>query len=118
MPSLSSALSMCTATTSPSTSQVSTAVPSAPCSCCTCVQRHSKVTRLSATRGGRTSVEARGVRPASTNSSTSGGTAAQVVFIASARSRVARFHTNSPVACTLRTVSLRPMLAKPTMGGT
>ncbi|MNT48374.1 hypothetical protein D3C72_1851530 [compost metagenome] len=80
--------------------------------------RHSKVTGLSATRGGATKVEGRGVRPVSANSLTSGGTAAQLWFITSAKSRVARFHTNSPVSCTLRTVSLKPMLAKPTMGGT
>jgi len=46
------------------------------------------------------------VRPASWNSSTSGGTAAQLWFMASARLRVARFQTNSPVSSTLRTVSL------------
>jgi hypothetical protein len=57
------------------------------------------------------------VSPASANSSTSGGTDAQVRFIASASGRVARFHTNSPVCCALRTVSLKPMLEKPMIGG-
>jgi hypothetical protein len=30
---------------------------------------------------------------------------------------VARFHTNSPVCCTLRSVSFAPLLAKPMTGG-
>jgi hypothetical protein len=82
------------------------------------VTRHSKLTGDSATRGAPTCWEASGVSPASANSSTSGGTAAQLAFMRSANSRVTRFQVNSPVACALRKVSLAPMLAKPTMGGT
>ena len=108
---------MCTPTTSPSTSQVSTGVPSAPCRRSTCDSLHSKDTGLSATRGTAMRRDGTGVRPASANSSTSGGTAAQLAFIASASGRVARFQPNSPVASMLRSVSLAPMLAKPTIGG-
>ena len=61
--------------------------------------------------------EATGVRPASSNSSTSGGTAAQAAFMRSASGRVARFQPNSPVSRMLRRLSLAPMLAKPTIGG-
>ena len=50
--------------------------------------------------------EATGVKPASSNSLTSGGTAAQVWFMASARGRVTRFQANSPLASMLRTESL------------
>ncbi len=81
------------------------------------VTRHSKATGLSATRGGRTSAEASGVRPARANSSTSGPTDAEVSFIGSARARVARFQTNSPVDSALVTLSLWPVLENPTMGG-
>jgi hypothetical protein len=49
---------------------------------------------------------------------TSRGTAAQLAFICSASGRVARFQTNSPVSSMWASESLRPMLAKPTMGGT
>jgi hypothetical protein len=49
---------------------------------------------------------------------TSGATAAQVAFMASASGQLTRFQTNSPVSCTLRNVSLRPMLEKPMIGGT
>ena len=82
------------------------------------VKRHSKVTGLRATLGTWINSEATASSPASSNSFTSGGTAAQVWFMASASSRVARFHTNSPVSWMLRTVSFQPMLEKPMMGGT
>ena len=81
------------------------------------VDRHSNATGLSATRGGATRRESAGVSRASSNSSTCGAAAAQLRFIAPASSRVARFHTNSPVCSILRSVSLRPMLAKPMIGG-
>ena len=81
------------------------------------VTRHSKATGLSPTRGALTRSEATGVRPASWNSSTSGGTAAQVAFIASASGRVTRFHTNSPVARALRRLSFSDVLEKPISGG-
>lgn len=62
---------------------------------------------------------ARGCRrhPARTNSSTSGGAGAQLRCIASANGRVAKFQPNSLVALILRSVSLRPRLEKPTIGG-
>ena len=47
-----------------------------------------------------------------------GATEADVAFIGSRSARVARLTTNSPVASMLRSVSLAPMLAKPTIGGT
>jgi hypothetical protein len=39
------------------------------------------------------------------------------LFIASASGRVARFHTNSPVASMLPTVSFQRWLEKPMIGG-
>ncbi len=105
-------------TTSPSTSQVSIGSPAALCSCTIWLRRHSKLTGLPCTRGTATQREASVCRPARANSSTSGPTAAQVWFMASAWGRVTRFQTNSPVASMLASVSLRPMLAKPMTGGT
>ena len=57
------------------------------------------------------------VRPLNSNSSMSAATAAQLWFIASAKGRVARFQTNSPVCSMLFRLSLRPTLQKPMIGG-
>ena len=63
------------------------------------------------------------VRPAKANSSTSGSTLAEVAFISSDKASVARLTTNSPVASTLVSVSLRrpwlirPLAANITAGG-
>src|SRR5947199_142886 len=59
------ALSMCTATTSPSVSHAFTLVPSAPCSWMICDSLHSNETGLSATRGTLTRLPGAAVRPAS-----------------------------------------------------
>ena len=109
---------MCTATTSPRVSQLSTSAPAAVVRRRIWVTRHSKLTGLSSTRSTFTRRPGTGVRPARVNSSTSGPTEAQLAFMASARARVARFQTNSPVAWALATVSFQPMVEKPTMGGT
>ena len=74
-------------------------------------------TGLSPTLGTPTIFEATGVRPDSSNSFTSGDTAAQLWFICSASGRVARFHTNSPVCSMLFKLSLRPTLENPMIGG-
>src|SRR5690606_35635617 len=104
-------------TTSPSTSQLDTDALSAPCSWMIWVTLHSKDTGLSSTRGTSTTLEATGVRPLRANSSTSGATAAQLWFIASASGRVARFQQNSPVASALFRLSFRLTLEKPMIGG-
>jgi hypothetical protein len=70
--------------------------------------RHSRWTGLSFTRGARTRREGALVTPASSNSSTPCGAGAALRFIASRRSQVARLTTNSPVASTLATESLKP----------
>ena len=78
---------------------------------------HSKLTGLSSTRGAATSRPGAGVRPATSNSSTSGGAGAQLRFISRESALVARFQQNSPVACTLATESFQPIEVKPTSGG-
>ena len=97
---------MCTPTTSPNTIQVSVSVPSAPVSRRIWLSRHSNDTGVSLTRGTPITRDGSGVSPASWNSSTSGPTAAQLWFIASASGRVARFQPNSPVSSIFRTLSL------------
>ena len=92
------ALSIWTATTSPSVSQACAFLPSAPWSWMICVSLHSKATGLSATRGTLTSLPGAAVSPAILNSLTSRATCAAVAFICFARSMVARFQTNSPVS--------------------
>ena len=77
----------------------------------------SKVTGLERTRGGLTSRDGVASNPARSNSSTSGGTMAHEAFIASAKGRVARFQTNSPVSRILRAVSFRLVDEKPMIGG-
>src|SRR5260370_14676082 len=79
--------------------------------------RHSIAQGASATRGGRTSRHGAGVRPAARNSSTPRGNGADVMFMASRRSQVARLQTNSPVSSMKLTESLRPSLEKQTTGG-
>src|SRR2546423_1306746 len=82
-----------------------------------CVNLHSRETGLSATLGGTTIADGRGVKPESSNSSTWGGTDEEDLFIASARGLVARFHTKQPVASMLQTLSFRPWEEKPMIGG-
>ena len=69
------------------------------------------------TRGTAITLDGAGVSPARSNSLTSGGTAAQLAFIASASGRVTKFQTNSRVARALCKLSLAPMLQKPMIGG-
>ena len=109
---------MCTATTSPSTSQLFTAAPSAPCSWISWLSRHSKFTGLSSTRGAATSRPGARVRPATSNSSISGGAGAHVRFICCASAFVARLQQNSPVVATLATLSFQPIEENPMIGGT
>jgi hypothetical protein len=56
-------------------------------------------------------------RPANSNSSVPRGSPAEVRFIFSARARVTRLHTNSPVSWMLAAVSLRPPELNMTIGG-
>ncbi len=108
---------MCTATTSPRISQLGTKAWSARLSWTIWLTLHSNATGVCATRGTLTMREAAGVRPLSWNSSTSAATAAQLWFIFSAKGRVARFQTNSPVCSILFRLSLRPTLQNPMIGG-
>jgi hypothetical protein len=57
------------------------------------------------------------VSPVSAYSLTSGATVAELRFIASSSASVASEHVNSPVASTLRSVSLRPVEENITIGG-
>ncbi|MNV82969.1 hypothetical protein D3C71_1767420 [compost metagenome] len=105
------------ATASPNTSHAGSAVPSCASSCTIWVTTHSNCTGLAATRDGRTLAEGRVSSLANSNSSTCAGTIAAEAFIASASSRVARFHTNSPVSRALASESFAPSEQKPTIGG-
>src|SRR5436309_15485329 len=82
-----------------------------------CSTRHSIAQGASATRGGRTSRHGAEVRPAERSSSMPRGNGADVVFMASRRSQLARLQTNSPVSSMKVTESLRPLLEKQTTGG-
>ena len=62
-------------------------------------------------------VESTAVSPLRSNSSSPDGIGAEVSFMAAASSRVARFHTNSPVASMLATLSFQPTEANPMIGG-
>src|SRR4051812_13826369 len=117
MPSTSKSRQMCTATTWPSTRWDLVGSPCMSRKTMIWVNLHSRETGLSATLGGAMISDGRGVRPESSNSSTSGGTEDEDLFIASARGRVARFHTKQPVASTLQTLSFRPCEEKPMIGG-
>src|SRR5215472_19069796 len=82
-----------------------------------CSTRHSIAQGASATRGGRTSRLGAGVGPAARNSSTPRGNGAEVTFIASRSSQVARLQTNSPVSSMKVSESFLPSLEKQTTGG-
>src|SRR5713226_1629579 len=99
------ALSMWTATTSPSVSQACAFSPFAPCNWMICDSLHSNETGLSATRGTLTSLLGTAVSPAILNSLTSWATCAAVRFICCARSMVARFQTNLTAAHVAHDVS-------------
>jgi hypothetical protein len=83
----------------------------------TCNTRHSSAAGLAATRGGETSRLGALAMPASSNSSTSGPTLAEVAFIASARASLTRLNTNSPVSRTLARLSPSFSEEKPMIGG-
>ena len=59
---------------------------------------HSSATGDSATRGGFTIRQGAGVSPAKSSSLCPRGSGAEVAFIASRKSQVARLQTNSPVS--------------------
>src|SRR5436309_10638989 len=82
-----------------------------------CTTRHSRAQGDSAMRGGRTSRDGAGVSPAASISLTPRGNVAEVAFMASRRSHVARLQTNSRVSSMKLTESLRPSLEKHTTGG-
>src|SRR5258708_17045593 len=111
------ALSIWTATTSPTVSQACAFAPFAPCRWMIWVSLHSNETGLSATRGTLTSLLGAAVSPEILNSLTSWATCAAVKFICRARSMVARFQTNSPVSLILPTLSFQEVEEKPMIGG-
>src|SRR6185437_10070173 len=74
-----------------------------------CTYLHSSAAGLSATRGGLTKRDGAGVKPDSANSSTSGATADELMFILSLSPNVATEQTNSPVSSALRRLSLLPL---------
>ena len=76
-------------------------------------RRHSMAIGASATRGGCTRVAGATARPASSNSSTSGGYSPEVRFIRAARASSTTLTTNSRVASTLRSVSFLPSVPAP-----
>src|SRR4051794_9561236 len=79
---------------------------------------HSICAGDSATRGGRTTRLGIGVRPASLNSSISGGTSAAVRLADGAIASLTTLTTNSPVSSTLCRVSLRRPGSVPALGST
>src|ERR1039458_5068938 len=99
---------MCTPTTSPIVRYWSSAEPSVPCNCTICTNLHSSAAGASATRGGITIRLGAAPSFANSNSLTPCARAADVWFIFSARGRVTRLQTNSPVALILDTVSFHP----------
>ena len=78
---------------------------------------HSSDTGESATRGGLTTLLGSIVMPRCAGSLSSKANAAEVLFTASSSGPWARLTTNSPVACTLRSVSLLPTDVNCTIGG-
>src|SRR6266487_632258 len=82
-----------------------------------CSTMHSIAHGASETRGGRTSRLGTGVSPAARGSSTPRGNGAEVIFMASRRSQLAKLQTNSLVSSMNVTESLRPSLEKQTTGG-
>ena len=72
---------------------------------------HSSAQGDAFTRGGLTSRDGAGSRPARSISLTPRGSGAEVAFIASRKSQVARLQTNSPVSSMKLTESLCPSLA-------
>ncbi len=78
---------------------------------------HSSATGLCATLGALTSRDAAGLKPASLNSSISGPTAAELIFIADRNASVAIEQVNSPDASMFLRLSLRPPDEKTTIGG-
>ncbi len=79
--------------------------------------RHSIAHGLSATRGGVTSRDGAIVSPARSNSLRPRGSGADVSFIASRSSQVARFHTNSRSSPANVDESFAPKLEKASIGG-
>src|SRR6201995_5469478 len=111
------ALSIWTATTSPSVSQACAFFPPAPCSWMICVTLHSNENGLSAARGTLPILLGACVSPAISNSLTSRATCAAVAFICLARSMVARFQQNSPGSFTFCTESFHDVEENRTTGG-
>jgi hypothetical protein len=81
------------------------------------VTLHSNAHGLSATRGGATSRDGAISRPAWSNSLAPRRSEAEVAFIASRRSQVGMFHTNSRVCSARLAESFNPSLEKAIIGG-
>src|ERR1019366_2591877 len=92
-------------------------LPSAPGKSTVLTYLHSNATGDCLTRGGFTATDGAISRRASSGSLTSGPTSADVIFISSRKSQVARLWTNSPLSSALACECLRPALANITNGG-
>ncbi len=78
---------------------------------------HSSATGEAATRGGATTVLGSRSSPTASNSETSAGKSVAVAFTCSSSGSGVRHTTNSPVARTLRRLSLAPTEVKLSTGG-
>src|ERR1700730_13513263 len=103
--------------TSPMTIEYGLGLPSAPGSSTVLTYLYSNATGDRLTRGGFTATDGTISRPASSGSLISGPTAADVVFISSRKSQIAKLWTNSPLCSALVWECLRPALANITNGG-
>ena len=81
------------------------------------VTLHSSAQGVAATRGGATSRDGAISRPAWSNSFSPRGSEAEVAFMASRRSQVGMFHTNSPRLDREAAESFMPSLEKAIIGG-
>src|SRR5262249_60068448 len=117
MPSTITAASIWIPTTSPITIDDRLARPSDPTSSTVLKYLHSIATGERATRGGLTARDGTISMPTASGSLTPCGNSAELAFITSRRSQVARLNTNSPVASALICECLRGALEKIGQGG-
>src|SRR5271166_2461016 len=104
-------------TTSPITIEERFGRPSEPISSTVLKYLHSIATGECATRGGLTARDGTISMPTASGSLTPCGNSAELAFITSRRSHVARLNTNSPVASALICECLRGALEKIAHGG-
>src|SRR4051812_15956089 len=104
-------------TTSPITIDARLRLPSELISSIVLKYLHSSATGERRTRGGFTARDGVISRPTASGSLTPSGNSAELAFICSRRSQVARLNTNSPVASALIWECLRGALEKIAHGG-